>query len=90
MKALASILGGVCLFEEGRQRHFVNVIDMSAVSPETAHLVCGAIDDWESIDRAATLAASHVPVMWHSSDGVRERSSTVSINREVCPCSARS
>lgn len=52
MKAFASIVGGLCVFEEGRQRHFVNVIDMSAVAPETAHLVCGAIDDWEVINFA--------------------------------------
>ena len=51
MKAFASIMGGLCLFEEGQQRHFVNVVDMSPVSAETAHLVCGAIDDWKSIDR---------------------------------------
>jgi len=51
MKAFASNVGGLCVFEEGQQRHFVNVVDMSTVAPETAHLVCGAIDDWEVIDR---------------------------------------
>lgn len=50
MKAFASIVGGLCVFEEGHQRHFVNVVDMSSVAPETAHLVCGAIDDWKVID----------------------------------------
>ena len=59
MKAFASIVGGLCVFEEGRQRYFVNIIDMSAVAPETAHLVCGAIDDWEVINFATREALFH-------------------------------
>ena len=59
MKAFASIVGGLCVFEEGQQRHFVNVVDMSPVAPETAHLVCGAIDDWEVIDLPNREALLH-------------------------------
>jgi tetratricopeptide (TPR) repeat protein len=50
MKALASIVGGLCVIKDGSQRQFVNVVDMSPLAPETAHFVCGAIDDWEVID----------------------------------------
>lgn len=58
MKASASILGGLCVLEDQKQRQLVNVVDMSTLAPETAHLVCGAIEDWEVIeapDREALL-----------------------------------
>jgi len=52
MKARASIMGGLCILEEGQQRQFVNVLDMTLVEPAVAHLVSGAIDDWESVEAA--------------------------------------
>ena len=50
MKASASIVGGLCVLGEAQQRQLVSVVDMSPVATETAHLVCGAIDDWEVVE----------------------------------------
>ena len=46
MKAIASILGGVCVFEDDPQRRFVSLKDLSFVDQERAHLSFGALDDW--------------------------------------------
>lgn len=50
MKASASIAGGLCVLDEGQRQQLVNVVDMSPMATETAHLVCGAIDDWEVVE----------------------------------------
>lgn len=50
MKALASVVGGLCILEEGQQRQLVNVVNMTPVEQAIAHIVSGAIDDWESVE----------------------------------------
>ena len=50
MKAIASILAGVCVFEDDPQRRIVDLKSMSSVTPERAHLTFGAIDDWNEFN----------------------------------------
>jgi len=59
MKARASVMGGLCILEEGQQPQLVNVVDMTVIEPAIAHLVSGVIDDWESVeapDRSTLLS----------------------------------
>src|ERR1035437_3120235 len=50
MKATVSTVAGLCEFEANNQRRLVNVLDMSFIDSQDAHLACSNIDDWESID----------------------------------------
>ncbi len=50
MKATASISGGLCALDEKSTIRYVNINGMTTIPYKIAHLVCGAVDDWEVIE----------------------------------------
>lgn len=62
MNALYSSVSGLCILEEGENKLLISTPEMKAIPWETAHITCGAIDDWEIIvetDRKSILTEAY-------------------------------
>lgn len=50
MKAMTSISAGICIINSDRDKKIIDFINGTSLPPETAHITCACLDDWEYIE----------------------------------------